>query len=112
MHTKLKKALQAKELHSAADACVSLSNQVSGQSQMSATMWGTAHMFDRKDRATALLALRSSASSTSSPMYSPECNVSTCVHQQAIMSQAIGLGACSLIAELRAIQNATMGVAA
>ena len=35
-------------------------------------------MFERKERATALLALRSSASSTSSPMYSPECNVSTC----------------------------------
>lgn len=42
-------------------------------------------MFDKNERATALLALRSSASSTSSPMYSPECSVSTCAqHKTAI----------------------------
>ena len=43
-------------------------------------------MFDRNERATALLALRSSASSTSSPMYSPECSVSTCAQHEAAIT--------------------------
>ena len=46
-------------------------------------------MFDKNERATALLALRSSASSTSSPMYSPECNVSTCAQRRAAISMRL-----------------------
>ena len=46
-------------------------------------------MFDKNERATALLALRSSASSTSSPMYSPECSVSTCAQHKAAITMRL-----------------------
>ena len=46
-------------------------------------------MFDKNERATALLALRSSASSTSSPMYSPECSVSTCAQHKAAVTMRL-----------------------
>ena len=46
-------------------------------------------MFDKNERATALLALRSSASSTSSPMYSPECSVSTCAQHEAAITMRL-----------------------